>query len=323
MPGVIARLLGGTRDPGRPGAGEGGYTYPRGPMGQTGYPGSTPQAPQTKSQEPGDGDRKLGPPRRNRHGVNRTPNPNPDIIDPDSGGGQGLQQDVSANQAAWASQPPRMPSGEPLQPPAMITGTGTEADRDYTVTRHIAGSAPVLGRGVPGNQNQRNTRYYGGRQAAAGLQSSAAFNGAGPGLPAPVQPHVSPVPEAGENRTVLWGGGVQSWEVERQMPLRVHARPAAYHGAPSNRGADLSGERYFLSGQPEIQLNAQQGRYGQRKKEGPLHRPTTFSQPAPWSANFYDTSAAEQQGTSKQAADMVYVSPAPARSSVTGKRRRA
>jgi hypothetical protein len=322
MPGVIARLLGGTPDPNRPGAGEGGYTYPRGPMGQTGYPGSAPQAPPTKSQVPGDGDRKLGPPRRVRHRANITISAPDDVIGPEDGGGQGLQQDVTANQQAWAAQPPRAPSGQPQQPPAIITGTGTEADRDYTTVRHIAATAPQLGTGIPGNQNQRNSRYYGGRQAAAGLPSSPAYNGGGP-FPAPVQPDLDPVAEAGENRFVYQGGGVQSWEVERDIPLRVHARPAAYTGAPSNRGADLSGERAFWTGLPEIQVNAGAGKYGQRKKEGPLHRPTTFRQPAPWSANFYDTSAAEQQGTQKQAADMVYVSPAPARSAVNGRRRRA
>jgi hypothetical protein len=117
------------------------------------------------------------------------------------------------------------------------------------------------------------------------------------------------------------GEGVMSWEVERSIPLRVHARPAQYAGAPSNRGGDLSGERGFWD-QPIINANAGSGQYGHLKMDGPLHRPTTFTQPAPWTANYYDTSAAEAQGTQKQAASMVHVSAAPARSSVTGKRRR-
>lgn len=325
MAGLIARLLGGTPDPTRPGAGEGGYTYPRGPMGQTGYPGSTPQTWQTKSQVPGDGDRKLGPPRQVRHRGNITfPGPD-DVIGPDDGGGQGPQQDVTANQQAWAAQPPRDPSGQPQQPigDGLAHGTGPGLQRDDTQVRHVSSTAPELGLGVPGNQNQRNTRYYGGRQAAPGLTSSPAYNGGGPHA-APVLPFTDPLAEAGENRFVYKGGGVESYEIEREIPYSIHARPAAYTGAPSNRGAELSGERYYA---PALRrgafANAGQGRYGQRKKEGPLHRPTTFTQPAPWSANFYDTSAGEQQGTQKQAADMVYVSPAPARSSVTGRRRRA
>ena len=315
---IIPKLASGSRDPNRPGAGEGGYTYPRGPMGQTGFPGSAPQAPQTKSQTPGDGDRNNGQTRRVRHRANITFRAPGDNIGLDDGGGQGLQQDVSANQAAWAAQPPRMPDGQPLQPPAMIKDTGTEADRDYSVTRRIAGSAPILGASVPGGQNIRNQRYYGGPMAAPGMQSSPAYNGGGP-FPAPVQPFVDPLAEAGSNRySMNPGEGYQSWEVDRAIPLHVHSRPPQYGGAPSNRGGDLSGERAFWN-EPIIQANASQGKYGYRRQEGPRHRPTTFVQPTPWTANYYDTSAAEQQGTSTQAGAMVHVSAAPARSSVTGR----
>jgi hypothetical protein len=109
---------------------------------------------------------------------------------------------------------------------------------------------------------------------------------------------------------VFAGGGVQTWSVQRQMPYNGRGDGA--------RGADLNGTRYYATGAP-VNVNGANGEYGIGRLRGPNHRPTVFTEPAPWSQNYYDTTQTtgtpDQPGPATQAPDMVYVSPSAGRAS--------
>ena len=106
-------------------------------------------------------------------------------------------------------------------------------------------------------------------------------------------------------------GGVQTWSVQRQMPYGPGERGG---GA---RGADLNGTRYYAEG-PPVALNAGVGSYGVAWLRGDkTKRPVSFTEPAPWTAQFYDTTSsvgtADAPGPGGQAPSAIYVSPSPAR----------
>jgi hypothetical protein len=91
------------------------------------------------------------------------------------------------------------------------------------------------------------------------------------------------------------------------------------------RGADLDGQRRYATGQETEFWNAGQGDYGIARQRGGK-RPVGFTQPAPWSSQFYDTT--ESVGTADnpntqpaQQPQSVYVSPSGRRASnSTGRR---
>ena len=181
------------------------------------------------------------------------------------------QRELTATQAQdeWKHLPSRRLNGTPRQPYAR-----NKAQADDTERR----SSPVIGIDVPGNENQRNTVYYGGRKAA---------------------------PD-GQNRYVYGGenGGFESYAVDRRIPYKIHERPGGYRGNDSVRGADLSGQRYVMAGKEQT-AGLPDGQYGIARKRGPLHRPVRFERPGPWSAHYYDV--APSAGT--QAPDMSHESP--------------
>jgi hypothetical protein len=272
MAGLIAALFGGRSRPPDPDPlpGQGGYTLPRGPYGATGYPGSAPAAPPTHGQDLGDA--KL-PSRRNV---------STDRI-------RTVLQDSNPRGEFFGGQPlksrPGIADNIGLNPPEV---------RQTEFPRTIEGRYLDISAGVPGNSNQRNTRYYGGRQAAPGLPASA-----GPGDSA-----------GGPNRYVFNGpnGGYQSYQFTREMPFSGRGNGA--------RGAQLSGLRYYAD---RDQFTAQEGAYGQARAAGPNHRPTVWIEPAPWTASYYDTTAStgspDQPGSDGQVVTAVYQSPDPGRAS--------
>jgi hypothetical protein len=108
------------------------------------------------------------------------------------------------------------------------------------------------------------------------------------------------------NRFVFDDGGNQTWAVQREMPYAGRGDGA--------RGADLDGRRYFATGQATQFWNAGQGDYGIARLSGGDHkRPVSFSTPAPWTANFYDTTQGVAEETTTQAPPMIYVSPTTGR----------
>lgn len=109
------------------------------------------------------------------------------------------------------------------------------------------------------------------------------------------------------NRFVM-PGGQTGWSVLRRMPYTGRGDGA--------RGAQLNGHRYYGTGQQDQFWNAGQGDYGiSRQYGGDYKRPVSFTEPAPWTANYYDTTQAVQNNTNPQSPDTVYVSPSSGRAS--------
>ena len=171
---------------------------------------------------------------------------------------------VTENQDNWNNLPPGNWQGD-------VTWRFPVIGRTYNDTE-IYGD-PSISQNVPGNQNQRNTKFYKGRRAAPDGQNRYVYNGL--------------------------NGGQETWAFDRNMPF-----PRGY------RGARLSGLRYYADAD---QFQSQEGHFGIVRANGPRHRPTTFAEPAPWTTNYYDTTesvgTAADPGSGGQQANMVYVSP--------------
>lgn len=203
----------------------GGYDYPPGPVGATGYPGSGPAAPPTHSQAPY------------------------------------VSLPISDQAAALQINPDEFYGGFTQGPPSAELPVQKPRERRWY---------PRLSTNDDCTE-QRNTTFYGGRQA---------------------QPD-------GQDRFVY--GGYRSYAFERPIPLtRNHLRQKAGAGG-------LDGTRFYMENQGQGSLGAIGKSRGQRN-----HRPTVFTEPAPWSANYYDTTAStgtpDQPGTAQPYTD-VYVSP--------------
>jgi hypothetical protein len=294
---VLRRQAGPNPDP-EPG--EGGYTAPRGPMGQAGYPGSTSQVrtdpPETEEQlhdfyggrntgygieadarrgaalVPGSYAPAPNPPPRARRGTGRAWIP----FEPQ-------RAELQSDPAEWfGGQKLRVQRGV-----ADNIGINPDRVRDTETPGHA--NRPVISRGTPygGEEAEgRNRLFYAGKLA---------------------------VPD-GENRYVFGGpnGGAETYSFDARMPYSGRGNGA--------RGADLNADRYYSPVQPDY-FGDQGGQYGyQRESPDGMHRPTEFYEPGPWTENFYDTTAGAgspgEAGTSGQAISAVYYSPA-----VTGRRR--
>jgi hypothetical protein len=114
------------------------------------------------------------------------------------------------------------------------------------------------------------------------------------------------------SRYVFDAGGVQTWAALREMPYGGRGNGA--------RGADLNGQRYYATGQQDQFFNAGAGDYGIGRIQGSgVSRPVGFVEPAPWTANFYDTTASigttDNPAVGAQSPNMVYTSPETGRAS--------
>jgi hypothetical protein len=310
--GLLTWLKGNTSSQPQPDplAGEGGYTTPRGPMGQTGYPGSTgqvrtdPAAAGGKLRDEHQRATGYGVEADARRGAafaapDRAPAPNP----PDRtrrGTGRAwvppeLQQlELQQDQTEWFGGPNRHVGTSELGPGH---GLGSAKDTERQQTLGFEGTRG-LGAGVPGDQPGRPHA----RQFFKGAQAR---------------------PD-GDNRFVFGGpnGGQQSYTFDAKMPYTGHGGdvPQNVGARFSTRGAILSGDRLYYSVEEQY-FGDQGGQYGYARQtpDGP-HRPTEYYEPGPWTANFYDTTAAAgspaEAGTAKQAIDAVHYSP-----TVGGRRR--
>lgn len=288
MAGRIAPLQRRPRRGGSPLPGAGGYDYPRGPYGATGFPGSTPAAPPTHAQTP-DGQR----------GARQTGGARID---------QGVPKlDSTQAQDAWA--PFASPSGLPYNPDArnQALATGYERRQD-----------PGINQRPPGGFKQRNSVFYAGRLAMPGTvrdylsSPNPGKNGGAPardesagydrdaGAVVGGQPSTVTV----TSRLVLPPDS-DGYAVQRPIPTRHHAFPEGYRGDRHLRGAILDGTRYFGALRDQAQIGLNSDGYGIARRRGPRHRPVRFERPAPWSANYYDV--APEHGT--QAPDMIHRSP--------------
>ena len=234
---LLKRMFGAKAAPAEadPVPGIGGYIYPRGPAGETGYPGST-------------SSRRTNPSfaRKNTFQENTAPwNP------------------IEAQQAERQDTAGEFHGGLPKDGTLSATGVGPQ----YQDTEQRSNTQ--ISQDIPGGQNQRNTRYYGGINAIVGLPASD-----GSGSP---------------NRYVMDGvnGGYEMYSMERRMPYTGHGTLPVGH-VPHVRGADLNGIRFTMP--PPIMEPQRNGVEKPRLRGRGL--PTVFVEPAPWSANSYVTTAA-------------------------------
>jgi hypothetical protein len=209
--------------------------------------------------------------------------------------------------------------GSPLGPAARAGGHSRMDTQTPVRLRQ-----PSIGVGTPGASNVRNEvaqRYKARpgdihvyRSASRPDQAPVGRNGqAGDGS---VRLDQTSSSVSVQSRFVFPGGGSLTYSSLREMPYGGRGDGA--------RGAQLSGQRYYASGQGDQFASAGQGDYGIARARGGK-RPVSFTLPAPWSANYYDTTdtvgTPDAPGQPTQSPNMVYVSPTTGRASnSTGRR---
>lgn len=336
MAGPIARLMRGKSRPPvdtNPLPGIGGVSTPPGPAGQTGFPGSTkqtrtfqgrnPRAVGVRSDTNGGFEQALGDQLQIRQASYRGDVRGAATAGPRGTGATASRQPVLTE--LMQNTPATFYGGPTLhtvpgnntaggQPLAEAAAAGGHSQRDTTTPWTQA--QPVIGTSTPGAQNVRNTRAlrYKAVPGQVHTYSSAArgdlppTNRAGQAVDGNVNPAAAITPVSVPSRFVFDSGGNQTWAVQREMPYAGRGDGA--------RGADLNGQRYYATGQQTQFWNAGQGDYGIARKQGGDHkRPVSFQTPAPWTANFYDTTQGVAQETTTQAPNMIYVSPTTGRAS--------
>lgn len=340
MAGLIARLFGGKPSPAvdmEPAPGIGGYHLGAGPANQSGFPGSTSQ---TRT-FPSNGRSPYSP---------RTAKINADY-DSDANNRDGTTMDT--RQASYRGDvggtSPRSTSlvvtrqtfirqtmqnnstAEFFGGPALKTGTGNHTAGAHPLspaqaagghsmtdtTTPYSRAQPEIG-GAPGAQNVRNSVAQKYKNPAGQLHTyksrpradQAAVNPGGQATDGNVNGLGITQDVTVLNRAVF---DQFTWAVLRQMPYGGRGDGA--------RGGDLNGQRYYAAGQAGEFLNGGQGEYGIARQNGSGNkRPVSFTQPAPWTANYYDTtnsvgatdSPNQQPGQQPQA---VYYSPGGLRAS--------
>lgn len=341
MAGLIAALFGGRRRPPvdtNPLPGIGGYRMPPGPAGQTGFPGSTSTTRTYRGNNP-------------RQAKLRA--------DTNSGWESGLSDQLQVRQESYRGDVPGASTRNPRltprtasrQPvigaqmqstpatlaggPLMRTGPGnnTAGANPGADAQHVGGHSqydtvtpwsraqPNIAGDVPGAENVRNQvaqrykakpgEYHGYKSASRGDLPPVNLGGQATDGNVKMDRAVTDVTVPSR---FVWPGGNQTWSVLREMPYGGRGNGA--------RGADLNGHRYYATGQNDQFWNAGQGDYGISRLRGSDHkRPVSFETPAPWTTNFYDTSAEVQSASTPQSPQLVHVSPSAGRAgNGTGRR---
>jgi hypothetical protein len=272
-----------------PHPGIGGYRTPRGPAGQTGYPGSTAA---TRENPQAAADELDAPVFRRR------------------GGGRAVVRRRAATITAQQAQVIPAPAHDgslPYQgPDAKIN---PDRVRDTEKRPRI-----VTSRDIPGGERQRNTVYYGGRQAIPGEDHS--YQSAPKGGFGTTEVTVS-------SRYVFGGGpnggtdALDDMMTARRMPYTGHGPGSGQRGPArgSLRGGVLDGNRYYT--EPQGMAEGDQGGAYGKARRSQRHRPTIFAEPAPWTSEYYDTTAdagdPRTPGRNGQVVSQVHVSPRAAR----------
>ena len=353
MAGLIARLFGGKPSPAadtEPSPGIGGYHSGPGPAGQTGFPGSTSQTrtfpgrnPTVLSPRRGDWttikaetnygfDQALGTAPEIRQasyrpdafgnprgvGTGNNPRSTPPVITPQTAMRQKMQNndpsEFFGGPALHTRPGNNTAGGNPLSP---AQAAGGHSQRDTTTPWNQA--QPQIGGQAPGSQNVRNTfaQRYKARPGemhaylSAPRADQAPVSPGGQATDGNVKPSRVVQPVTVPSRR--FDDGVISWSVLREMPYGGRGDGA--------RGADLNGQRYYATGQAEQFVNAGMGGLGTARQLGSGNkRPVGFTQPAPWTANFYDTTSSVGTTDNPNASpahqpDAVYYSPGGLRAS--------
>lgn len=311
MAGLIARLFGGKESPAvdmEPKPGIGGYTLGAGPANQTGFPGSTsqtrvfrrpPNSPRVALIE-ADTDtgfeQGLGPTTQTRQAAYRGdvrgaalagPRRAPEVVTPQTSIGSILQNNSDKEfygGPQLKTGPGNNTAGANPLSPAQYAGGHSQRD---TTTPWYEAEPVIAGDPIPGSNNVRNTiaeRYKNPAGQSHTYKSApradqAPMNQGGQATDGNVHPERVVQDVTVPNRAVF---PEITWSVEREMPYGGRGDGA--------RGADLNGSRYYATGQADQFGNAGQGEYGKSRQLGGK-RPVNFTQPAPWTANFYDTTS--------------------------------
>lgn len=345
MAGKIKALFGGrSRPPDTdPAPGIGGYAQGPGPTGQYGFPGSTAATRTYRGRnarlakvrsdtntgwESGPGTTSVVQQHSYRGDIpganTRNPRTTPNTTVPQ---GQ-LRQNMQHNAQGEFYGGPMLRTGPgnntaggvPLTPAARAGG---HSQRDTTTPWIMAQYA--IGGQAPGAENVRNqvAQRYKAKPGdlhtykSASRADQAPVLSKGQGADGNVHPEMCASPVTVPSRFVM-PGGQTGWSIEREMPYGGRGDGA--------RGAQLTGQRYYATGQDTQFWNAGQGNYGiRRERGGSVSRPVAFTEPAPWTANFYDTTSevgtTDNPGTPGQVPNAVYVSPATGRArNSTGRR---
>lgn len=320
MAGLIARLFGGAARPPDPDPlpGQGGYALGPGPYGATGFPGSTAAAPRAYGQTTEAAKLPV------RHGVplegteTRQVSGRGDTGRPSASPRATTRVTLPRSRAAAELQrePAEFYGGPKLRTDAPVNDTaggnllgrdGVGANSVRNTETPVTKRQPQIGVGTPGAENVRNQiaeRYKAvpgqTRQYLSAPRGELAGEGGGKRDQA-----VSPV--SVPSRFVFEGGGNQTWSVQRDMP----------YNQGGHRGAALNGSRYYGTGQDDQFVNGGQGQYGYRAagRGGGVKRPVSFTEPAPWTSGFYDTTADSADAGQGGAGPNVHVSPAGGRAS--------
>lgn len=350
MAGLIAKLFGGQTSPAvemEPAPGIGGYTLGAGPANQTGFPGSTsqtrtypsngrtpnsPRAVKIRGDYDTDANNYTGDtpePRQSSYrgsmgrggGQGNNPRETPLIVAPQTA----IRQEMQTNSTA------EFFGGPPLKArPGDLTAGGyinrrsaqamglPSADARDTTTPWVE-AQPNVGGNTPGSQNVRNqvAQRYKAKPGEMHTYKSAARADQAPVNPGGQATDGNVHPERVVQDVTVPSryehDGLTSWSVNREMP---------YGGRGSGaRGADLNGQRYYATGQERQFLNAGQGEYGVARLEGAgFKRPVSFTQPAPWTSNVYDTTDSvgttdDPNMTPAQQPQAIYYSPGGLRAS--------
>lgn len=325
-----AGLRKGTGRGGIPHPGEGGYDYPRGPYGATGFPGSTPASLRRVQHSQGPEGRKdpqfqgrptltvtdvwardTGPAALDV-GPTRVPEPEQSYSEhPFIPGNQtGPSQFIRANGS------PRLPRARQMR--------STSAEHRMTP---VIGAVQMAGRKPPRNQVAQRWKAVPGMlrgyrpapnpgKTGAHLMGSSQYH---PGTTVYGDPDGGPIPGMPYNpdgtppqvtvlsRYVSAEGGQEGYAMNRPMLFTRGGPPAAIPPGsdPHIRGARMSGQRYFGAIEDQQRIGLPSDSFGISRRRGPRHRPVRFDLPAPWTANYYDISPDE--GT--QDPDMIHRSP--------------
>ena len=319
--------------------GEGGYDYPRGPYGATGFPGSTPAAlRRVRHSQLADGrddPQFLGVPtsdtsqleqqwatvpRRTRQASTyrggepelvrndltaqrpKSPwRPTPGVGPPENGRAAGW--DFPARKKRLSTGPERRET--PIIGALTSMGQRKQVRNDYAV-RYKADPLAVREYRVSPNPGKTGARLMGPSQYHPGTIVYGDPDG-GPIPAMPFNPGMTPPTVTVQSRFFSAEGAQEGYAMDRPMVFTKGGLPPAQpRGAdPHIRGARMSGQRYFGDLADQARIGLDSDAYGLSRRRGPRHRPVRFTMPSPRSTNFYDVPGHE--GT--EAPDMVFRSP--------------
>ena len=345
MAGLIARLLGGKPQtgPAEPALGIGGYTAGAGPANQSGFPGSTsqtrtfphppnsPRVAKIRADTDSGANNGLGTTPEVRQSSYRGDVPGARIRNPRDtpliiARQTAIRQEMQHNSDAEFFGGPMLKTEPGVNDTAGgyinrsgATAMGLQQADSRDTTTPWTDAQPGLGGHVPGAQNVRNTiaeryKYPGGilhTYLSAPRADQAVPNPGGQATDGNVHPENVTQQVTVPDR--YFDDSVIGWSVLREMPYGGRGNGA--------RGADLNGQRYYATGQQDQFWNAGQGDFGIERLRGSGNkRPVSFTQPAPWTANYYDTTASvgtadnpnQSPGQQPQA---IYTSPGGLRAS--------